>query len=135
MAQYTQEDVDKIRDSLRKKHDYEHMSDDKKKQFDKTFDAEIEKYRKQGIVESKKSDSDDDAETDKIRENERMSAMTKDSKEKKERADHAEEARKQKEYDKIDNKIAEDQEKLDAERKRKADEAEKKDKDHGDHIR
>ena len=104
MAQYTQEDVDKIRDSLRKKHDYENMPDDKKKEFDRKFDEEIENYRKQGIVEPKKNDTsdgdDDDVEANVDKGRERTMENRKDAdKPKNDTKESREEALKKKEYE------------------------------------
>lgn len=134
MAQYTQEDVDKMRDSLKEKYNYDNMSDEQKKKFDDTFDAEIDKYREQGIVENK-NDADEDGDDDSgdmengmERERGRESGGKEESKD-------DEDPVKKKENEQMDAQITDNQDRINAERQKKEEEAEKKDRDYGDRSR
>lgn len=137
MAQYTQEDVDKMRDSLKEKYNYDNMSDEQKKKFDDTFDAEIDKYREQGIVENK-NDADEDGDDDSgDMENgmERERGRESGGKEETEESKDDEDPVKKKENEQMDAQITDNQDRINAERQKKEEEAEKKDRDYGDRSR
>lgn len=137
MAQYTQEDVDKMRNSLKEKYNYDEMSDEHKRKFDDTFDKEIDEYRKQGIIEYKKDDETDATENDDDDSGDMDNSIGRKRGEIVESSEDMseEDAVKRKENEQIDAQIAYNQERIDAERRKKEEDAEKKDSDYGGHCR
>jgi len=144
MAKYTEEDLNKIRDNLKSKYNYDQRSDEEKKQIDDMIDSKFDEARKNGLVEGSGDNDndntdntdDDDVENDNDKDRERTPEGGGSKKEEEEKTEDTEEdAVKKKEMEKLDSEIGENQRKIDAEKQRKADEAEKKEKDRGDYDR
>lgn len=142
MAPLTQDDVDRMRDTLREKYNYDDMTDDHKMRFDSAFESRINEYREEGLIEDNNDDGtdpedngDNGEEDDGVMGNEMGRGRDQDKNKGSSENEYDDDPVSKSEYEQMDAQIPNDQERIDAERQRREEEAEKSERDHGDRSR
>lgn len=131
MAKLSDEQINQLRDEWKEKTGYDQMSDEDKAKFDKAFDEVVDKYQKKAegsdSTDGTEDDDDNKANQGNGKEREIVAGGRTDGKEVKKEENSDEDSVKKKEIEAANAEISENQRRMDAERQRKVDEAEKKD--------
>ncbi len=122
------EKIENMREELKQRYNYDKMSDEGKKLFDKTFDDRIKQYKQDnGDGDDSDDSTDNNVTADRGMNRERSKGGSSDG-DKKEDRKQDEDAVKQKELEAARARMLENQCRLEAEKQRRAEEAEQADK-------